>query len=342
MINKSKPVPSELRYDLVSHDWVVIATGRAKRPETFKKEKRVRHEISREKCPFCHIETQQAPTLIFSKGKNILSGKSIPEDWTVVSFPNKYPAFANGFSSRERKEGPHILMDAYGFHEIIATRDHKKQMAQFSVSQLKEVLDVYQQRYWAIMNDPDVNYISIFHNHGVEAGASVVHPHSQIIAIPIIDPHVNRSLMGSQHYLDTHNECIYCMLNEWDIKNGKRIVFENEEFLAVCPFASKGAFEVSIVPKKHLSYWERISEGQKYYLAEALQIVLKKIYKGLADPAYNFYLHTAPCDGTNYDYYHWHWVVIPKTSTWAGFEMGAGIEISTVAPEEAAGYLRRQ
>jgi len=121
-----------------------------------------------------------------------------------------------------------------------------------------------------------------------------------------------------------------------------RIVFENSEFLVICPFASKSAFQVIITPKKHQPYFERISENQKWQLAEAFKEALGRVYKGLKDPAYNFYLHTAPCDGTKNESYHWHWTILPKTSIWAGFEIGTRMEISTIEPEVAASHLRKQ
>ena len=131
-------------------------------------------------------------------------------------------------------------------------------------------------------------------------------------------------------------------MSDWERKNKERVVFENKGFLVICPFASKAAFEMIISPKKHLPYFEKISEKEKLQLAQALRVALNKLYKGLGDPAYNFYLHTAPCDGENYDHYHWHWTILPKTATWAGFELGTGIEISTIEPEKAAEYLRKQ
>jgi UDPglucose--hexose-1-phosphate uridylyltransferase len=131
-------------------------------------------------------------------------------------------------------------------------------------------------------------------------------------------------------------------MNEWEKKINKRVVSENEDFIAICPFASKTAFEVIISPKKHFSYFERIIEKEKFGLAEIFQKTMKKIYRGLQNPDYNFYLHTAPCDGQNHEYYHWHWTILPKTSVWAGFEIGTKMEISTIEPEKAAEYLRKQ
>ncbi|MCK4454008.1 galactose-1-phosphate uridylyltransferase [Candidatus Parcubacteria bacterium] len=337
--------PSELRFDLASKDWVVIATGRARRPETFKKERRKIEKVSKKDCPFCQINTQEKPTIVFSKGKKITfkSQDKVPSNWTTMSVPNKYPAFIpNSRIDKHIEGGLYEKMNAVGFHEVVITRDHNKQMSQFSVSQIKEVIDVYQERYLGLMKEKFVNYISIFHNHGVESGASIAHPHSQIITTPLIDTDLKKAIRNSKKYFRAHKKCLYCLMGEWERKTKKRVVFENKDFLVICPFASKMAFEVIISPKKHLSYFERITEKEKQQLAEAFQKALSKLYKGLNDPAYNFYLHTAPCDGRNYDHYHWHWTILPKTSTWAGFEIGTRMEISTIEPEKAADYLRKQ
>lgn len=362
MIKKSKmKFPSELRFDLISKDWVVIATGRGKRPEMFKKEKRKKTKVPKKLCPFCQIETQMKPTLIFSQGKKISLKREIPKDWTIIVIPNKYPALLP-YPKLEKKvvetsshlpprlallglvtEGKlYQTMNAVGFCELVVSRDHQKHFPHFKISQVKEIFDSYQERYLDLMKKPFVNYISIFHNHGVEAGASQPHPHSQIITTPLIDTDLQKALFNSGKYFRKNKKCVYCQMNKWERKVKKRIVFENKDFLAICPFASKGAFQVIISPKRHLSYFERISEKEKWQLAEAFQIAMKKLYKGLSDPSYNFYLHTAPCDGKKYDYYHWHWTILPKTATPAGFEIGTRMEISTIEPEKAAQYLRKQ
>src|SRR4030042_4544631 len=336
--------PSELRLDLVSRDWVVIATGRARRLETFKKERRKKETVPKNRCPFCQIHTQEAPTVVFSNGKRIplKSGDKIPKDWTTLSIPNKYPAFIPSSHLDEKIEGNiYQTMNAAGFHEIVITHDHKKQLAQFPVNLVKETIDVYQQRYLELMKEKFVHYVSIFHNHGVEAGATIAHPHSQIITTPLIDADLKRALENSKRYFKMHKRCVYCQMVKWEMKVKKRIIFENEDFLVVCPFASKSAFEVIISPKTHHPYFERATEKEKELLSEAFKAALNKIYKILNDPAYNFYLHTAPCDGRNYNYYHWHWTILPKTSTWAGFEIGTKMEISTIEPEKAAEYLKK-
>lgn len=335
--------PSELRFNLVSKDWIVIATGRARRPETFKEEEeRKDTEKSQKACPFCQVETQEKPTLIFVKGKKIAPEKGIPKDWTTIVIPNKFPAVLPGESLNERAEGPYQLMDGVGFHEIVVTRDHQKDIPQLKREEVKEVIDAYQERYLEFMNEKFVNYISIFHNHGAKAGASITHPHSQIMAIPVTDPDIENSLISSRRYWDIHQKCLHCEMLRWDKEDGRRVVFENEHFLALCPFASRMAFQIRIYPKTHLSYFERISEKQKLSLSEVLRVALQKLRKALRHPAYNFYLRTSPCDGKDHSHYHWHFEILPRTGIQAGFEFGAGIEISTIEPERAAEYLRKQ
>jgi UDPglucose--hexose-1-phosphate uridylyltransferase len=325
---------SELRLDLVSNDWVVIATGRARRPETFAQHKRVKETVSPKDCPFCQPQIiEQGVQLRYDKPDGA---------WDLLVVNNKYPAFSQGESLHERSEGPNKVMDGIGFHEIIITRDHEKQIAQFSVEEVKQVVDAYQARYLDLMNKKFVKYISIFHNHGREAGASIAHPHSQLIAIPVMDPDLRGSVEGAERYYKENKKCVYCTMIDWDIKDGRRIIYENEKFVVLCPFAPMVSFEVRVYPKEHQPYFEEINEEEKGLFAEALKEALSRIYQGLDDPAYNFYIHTAPCDKKNYTHYHWHLNILPKTAVWAGFELGTGIEISTIEPEKAAEFLRKQ
>ena len=336
-----KKIPSELRFDLISKDWVIIATGRAKRPEAFKLKKRAKIKISRKECPFCNIETQKPPLLIFSKGKKI-SSKKIPKDWTSIVIPNKYPALLPQKTLKKKREGKfYQKISGIGYCELVITRDHKKHFPHFELWQIKEVIDCYQLRYLDLMKKPYVAYVSIFHNHGAEAGASQPHPHSQIITTPLIDVDLLKALSNSKKYFEKTGKCIYCQMNKWEMKVKKRIIFENKDFLVLCPFASRSAFQTIISPKKHASNFEKISEKEKWNLAEAFKVAMTKLYKALDDPPYNFYLHTAPVKG-KHPYYHWHFTILPKTATPAGFELGTRMEICVVEPEKAAQFLKKQ
>jgi UDPglucose--hexose-1-phosphate uridylyltransferase len=343
MKNKKEKFPSEIRYDVISQDWVIVATGRAKRPEAFKKEKKEEISISEKECPFCNIETQEPPTLIFENQKEVSLKEGIPKNWTTIVIKNKFPALLPAKEIKVEREGKfYRKITGAGYCELVIPRDHYKDLAQLEIWQIKEILDCYQKRYLSLMKKPHVSYISIFHNSGKEAGASQPHPHSQIITTPLIDIDLKKALLKSKEYFQKTKNCIYCEMNSWEKKVKKRIVVENEDFLALCPFASKSAFEVIISPKFHSPHFEKITEKQKENLAQIFSIVMKKIAKGLNFPPYNFYLHTAPCDGKKYPYYHWHFTILPKVSIPAGFELGTKMEISAIEPEMAAEYLRNQ
>lgn len=331
---KNKTQISELRQDLITGDWVVIATGRARKPEDFIQNEKEKEEETGEKCFFCFPEEteQEKDVLIYADQKG---------DWSLRVFPNKYPAFSRSRVPKHFEDGPFFGMDGTGYHEVIVTRDHERHIALLNPLEVAEILDAYQERYIDLMGKKSVNYIEIFHNHGKEAGASIAHPHSQLMAIPVISPYLKGELDGAENYYKANKECAYCIMNEWECETQKRVVFENKESVAYCPFSSRAAFEVWVVPKKHKPYFERTTDKEKKEIAEALQFSLRKIYRALGNPAYNFYIHTSPCDGKDYPHYHWHIEILPKTATWAGFELSTGIEISTIQPEVAAEYLRK-
>jgi len=345
--------PSEFRFDVINKDWVIIATNRAKKPEAFKKTEK---KIQNKKCPFCNLGADSNPIVYFCDKKKIeikheenkfssankLLNK-IPRKWSSIVIMNKYPALIPGLKMEEKSEGRfYKTLEGVGYCELVITRDHKKHFPQFTLSQIKEVFDLYQARYLDLMRKPLVKYISIFHNYGKEAGASQPHPHSQIITTPFIDADLKRSLENSEKFYKKNKKCIYCEMNKWELRVKKRVIFENKNFLVFCPFASKIAFEIVISPKFHSAFFEEISEEQKWDLAAAFSVAMKKICRGLNNPPYNFYLHTAPCGKEkNYSFYHWHLTIMPKTSIGAGFELGTRMEISTLQPEKAADYLRK-
>ncbi len=338
-----KPAPkplSELRQDLVTGDWVVIAAARKNRPFDSKKIKNAwgAEDIpSEEDCIFCDPEgSGQEPDVLIYETK---SG-----DWTLRVFPNKYPAFARPRGRariKHKEEGPYFLMDGVGYNEVIVTRNHRKHIGKMDPIMVAEVIDAFQTRYLDLMNRKSVRYIEIFHNHGKAVGGSIFHPHSQLAAIPVISPYIRLELNGAKRYHRANKECVYCTMIEWELEKGNRVVFENNDFIVFCPFASRASFEMWVMPKKHSPYFERMSDEEKVDCGEALHEAIKRMDRVLNEPAFNFYLHTSPCDGKDYPHFHWHIEILPKTSIWAGFELSTGIEIAAVAPETAAEDLRK-
>ncbi len=321
---------SELRKDPVTGNWIVVAKGRGARSHAGKREKEVEDPI--ETCPF---EDPQAS----GNADAILLYKDVG-DWSLQVIPNKYPAFFGEGCPTISKVGPYSVQDGLGYHEVIITRDHSRHLALISIEKVVEVLRAYKERYLFLKKAECVKYISIFHNHGRGAGASLTHPHSQLVAIPILPSDIRRSLSGSNVFYKKHGKCVHCAMLDFEREDKKRIVFENKDFIAICPFISRDAYEVRIFPNEHSAYFENTGDAGISSLAEILQEVLKSFYKNLENPPYNFYLHTAPIGGAMHPKYHWHFEILPKTEIAAGFEMGTGIEISTIEPEKAAEILR--
>ena len=328
---------SELRQDIVSGEWVTIATARAKRPQDFLFAPKKRFDQSKESCPF---ENPNEAILLDVQKESAHATKQTGE-WFVRVVKNKFPAFAEGECSVLYKDGIYTKMEGAGHHEVVVTRDHNRSIADFTDEEAKLLMLAYKGRYLGLHTAPCVSYVFIFHNHGAESGATIAHPHSQIMALPVVSPDVQRSLVGSENYYRVNNRCVHCDVINFEIKSRVRVVHENEHALVVCPYASKTAFEMRIFPKRHASEFHTMDDDEYAGIGISLQIALQKLKRGLDDPSYNFFIHTAPTfDHTAYPHYHWHIEILPKTAIWAGFEIGTGIEISTIAPESAAAFLR--
>ncbi|MBI4132022.1 MAG: galactose-1-phosphate uridylyltransferase [Candidatus Sungbacteria bacterium] len=335
---------SELRQDPVTGDWVVVATGRARRPYAFRRHAPERPQ-SRTTCPFERLESKAVLVYDRAGERYRLTGKDrrhLEAKWWLEVVPNKYPAFKyRATCPIAAAQGPYRVTDGVGFHEVVVTRDHVRSLAGMRRDEAAMVFRAYRQRYLALKDEDCVEYISIFHNHGHDAGATISHPHSQIIAIPVIPPDVRRSLAGSAAYYKKHRRCVHCAMLAFERRDGRRIIYENTDFTVFCPYVSRQAFEIRIFPKRHQPEFEAISDRQTLAAADALKTALAKLSGGLKDPAYNFFIHTAPtADGVRAAHYHWHIEIIPKTAVWAGFEIGTGIEISSTPPEDAARFLR--
>lgn len=328
---------NEFREDLVSGEWVLFATGRAQRPELVKQEKPKAKLLPKSMCPF--EDPEKYGNVIVATYPN-----KEQTDWFIKVAKNKYPAVLEGDIGLPRKTGPFNVHEAKGRHEVVIFRGHDRFLHEFSKEELAETVRVYQERY-RTMTDGGVygKYALIFHNHGLRAGASVPHPHSQIISIPVLPPDIKRSINGSEGFYREHKKRIYDVMLEWERSEGKRIIFENKYFIAFCPFVSKTSYEVRIFPQESHAHFEKMPEKQLVYLGEILLTILRKIQAVLKDPDYNFFVHTAPIENTAMDvheFYTWHIEILPKISTSGAFELGSGIDVNIIDPDEAAKLLR--
>jgi len=327
----------ELRQDLVTNKWVIIATERARRPHSFSESKRI---ISKKRkiCPFCYGNEYMTPPEVLAFRDN---GKPNSSGWKVRVVPNKFPALVRKGKPELIKNGIYSTMNGVGAHEVIIhSPNHDLLLPLMNEKEIELVLKAYLIRYKELSKDSNIKFIQIIINHGKEAGASLDHPHSQLFGLPIVPNFVLDELEGSKKYFNKYKRCVFCEIIKKELQDGKRIIEETDKFVAFEPFASKLPFETLIIPKKHMESFSYMDEKDFEDCSKILRKTMKKIYDGLNDPPLNYWLHSSPLNN-NYNYYHWHFEVIPKLTTTGGFELGTGIIINTTLPEECAKYLKK-
>jgi UDPglucose--hexose-1-phosphate uridylyltransferase len=285
-------------------------------------------------CPFCPGNETQTPPDVFS----LKSEKG----WRVRVIPNKYPALSSSEEPVKVEEAdPFVWLTGRGHHEVVIESPiHNQTWGNMGARQMEDVIYCFLTRYRALREDKRVKYISIFRNHGERAGTSIIHPHSQIIATPIVPEQIRAEVEEARRYYDDRLRCAYCDVAEREKKEGKRLIMETEHYVAFAPFASRMPFEVWIVPKRHSPSFDQMSREEEKDLAWVLENLFKALYEGLSDPHYNVLFHSSPLRDSCEDYYHWHIEVLPRITVQAGFELGTGIYINTTFPEEAAEYIR--
>jgi UDPglucose--hexose-1-phosphate uridylyltransferase len=326
---------SEFRKDPVSEEWSIIAPERAKRPGEFGAHARRRIPTPIETCPFEDLEkTGNWPPYILAPNR----------DWRIAVIPNKFPALEHAKSacSPEKGDPMHIRREGVGYHDLLVFRDHTTRIDELPEDELVAAFHALQKRYLIAAADPCLRYTATHFNWGETAGASLYHPHIQILSLPIIPPHIAHSLAHATRYFKEAHTCVHCAIIAAEEKEGERIIEKTNGALVLVPFAARNPFETKIYPRQHEASFEHASEDSIRALARALQHTLSAMHKALGDPDLNFFLHTAPLRNKEaYAGYHWHIEIIPKFSIRAGFELGTGVDINIVAPETAAEVLKK-
>ena len=326
----------ELRKDPIISRWVIISTERGKRPSSFSTpDKKTRDDF----CPLCPGNEDKTPPEVFAH-RTAGAPPNTP-GWSLRVVPNKFPALRIEGDLDRRGDGMYDKMNGIGAHEvIIECPEHDATLASVSKEHFEKVLLSYRDRMNELYRDRRFKYMAVFRNQGEVAGASLAHPHSQIIALPIVPRRVMEEIEGSKAYFNYKERCVLCDIIRQEKEQAVRVVHENREFIAITPFASRFPFEIWILPKNHSSAFEDIPHAHYASLAELFSDTLKRLCLALNDPPYNFMLHTSPVSEKLNDYYHWHLEIIPRLTRVAGFEWGSGFYINPTAPEDAAQSLR--
>lgn len=334
---------STLRYDPTTGDWVIFAPSRARRP----------HELKRgvltspptagsppRMCPFCPGNEQLTPLEIYA-----LRGgtRANSPGWQVRVVPNMFPALRIEEDAQSLEESHPFFRfrGGCGAHEvIIESPEHDVFLGHQPVDQIELLLRTLQVRYLDLLGDLRFKAIVMFKNHGEGAGTSLKHPHCQLIATPVVPRQVRLKQAIAADYYDLMGRGLYAVLRDEELEAGKRVLTVNSDYVAVLPFASHVPFEIWILPRLQQATFGTVAAVHLKSLAEVLKTVLLKLYIGLDNPDFNLMIDTVTRGGEDQDYFLWHIQILPRLTTPAGFEMGSGMSINTVLPEEAAEYLR--
>lgn len=326
-----KPL-NEFRQDLVSGEWVLFATSRKHSFKSYAEDT----PQDKAECPFEDMAVS---------GQKIMGYYPDDKNRFAVIIKNKYPAVTPNLCVDMKSYGPFNTFDAIGDHEIVVYRNHDHRIFEFTAEDFVNMTRVYKKRYTELIaNNECAKYILIFHNHGQAAGASIFHPHSQIITTPILPPDVSHSIRGSLLFYEKHKKNVYSEILQWEQAERSRVIYENKEFIVFCPFVSKYPYEVRIFSKESHAHFNEMPDDVDQYYADALYTAMQKLNVVLNRPHLNMFIHTAPVGidfGVNlHEFYHWHTEIIPHLKIDAGFEIGTGIEVNPSNPDESAEALR--
>ena len=339
---------NELRKDYLLDRWVVIATERSRRPTDLAKPQPQASKAA--VCPMCVGNENMTPpaVMLYLKENSEIKRRQDPlvgerqKNWLVRVIPNLFPAF----SPPKQPEDPaqivksECLWDAVGHHEVIVeSPNHDEDPANAELPQLELVIKAYIERLKELSAKPYVKYISIIRNYGLEAGASLSHAHSQILATPMVPTTIQNEINASKTFFEEHGKCVFCNIIEREVK-GPRLVSEDSNFVVLAPYASLNPLEFWIIAKRHAPNILNLSASEVTAFAKTLKTSLKALKDLVNDPPYNYGVHLA-LDPQAKDSYHWHLEVYPKLAIWAGFEKSTGVYINTVTPETAADSLRK-
>jgi len=299
--------------------------------------------------PFAEGNESRTPAEVFAVREN--GSEPNGPGWIVRVVPNKFPALESEGELERVGEGVYDQISGIGAHEVVVeTPNPEEALADLSEAHVQKVALAYRHRLQELSRDPRIRYILIYKNHGSAAGATVLHSHTQILGMPVMPTTVKRELESARDHFLNKERCLFCDILRQELSSGSRIVFEEEDFVAICPFASRFPFEVLLLPRHHAHDFSRTSDEQLGSFAGSLKRVLQALKKTLGDPAYNFLLHSAPVaeapvhrsddwQTLSLDY-HWHVEIIPRLTRVAGFEWGTGFYMNPMPPEDAARYLR--
>ncbi len=340
---------NELRKDYLLERWVVIATERARRPTDLSKQRAEQGKSVT--CPLCPGNENMTPPAVLvylpSSGDDKVKKDADHNDfrhknWLVRCIPNLFPAFS---PPKQESDIQNTFVDytfgyAVGHHEVIVeSPNHGDHPSNAGIPQLIHLVNAYKDRLTELSKKPYVKYVQIFRNHGSEAGASLSHTHSQIIAMPFTPKVLSSEMAASETYYKSHKRCVFCDLIKREAQT-PRYITDNKHFAVFSPYASIHPLEFWVLPKRHSINLIDLTDEEIKAFAGVFKAAMEALKDLVNDPPYNYGFHLTLNQDAG-EYYHWHLEVYPKLAIWAGFEKSTGVYINTIPPETAAVELKK-
>jgi UDPglucose--hexose-1-phosphate uridylyltransferase len=260
--------------------------------------------------------------------------------WQNRVVRNKFPALVDDGQPIHTVDGVQHSMTAVGYHEVLV--DHPNHNTSFAVMQPAEILTVVetlQRRGRWMSQDSRIQQVIPFKNHGRLAGASLLHPHCQIIGMPVVPNTIRRRIMDIRRHHESTGEYVLCRMLQDELIRGERLVMVSEHFVCFVLYAALSPFHMWIVPRVHRPSFLDVPQIELADLAQVLHVVLRKVYVGLNNPDYNLIFRSSPVKEVCPDF-HWYISLVLRLSFMAGFEMGSGMHINPSLPESSAAFLR--
>ena len=325
---------SELRQDRTTGARVIIAPKRGTRPHARANARLGPRPRFDPTCPFCPGNEADLPGIVAETAMHGAPG------WRLRVVPNKYPAV-----QREQAVPAagvcREFRPARGVHQVIIESPwHDAELDSMGADELNAVVAVYRERSRALLGEDGVQAAILFRNYGPRAGASLLHPHAQIVALDVVPPKVAAMGAWAARYIQEHGRCVLCDELTSERKDGRRVVDENDAFVALVPFAAEHPFEIWLVPKRHQPSFTALDDGDLPPFAALLGRALRRLSVTLGDPPYNFVVDSAPKSELSAAHWHWKLRIVPEVATWGGFELGSGLPINPSSPEDDARELR--
>jgi UDPglucose--hexose-1-phosphate uridylyltransferase len=324
----------ELRLNLITREWVIIAREKGKRPEDFigaRERKRLPEFV--DTCPFCPGNEAKTPHEQYRI--------SDEKGWKIRVVPNKFAVLSKDGERQRINVGLKKNVNGVGLHEvIIETPAHNLTTATMHVEQLKEVMQTYKDRFVEIYKDPRVEHVIIFKNNGPASGTTIEHSHSQIVGIPVAPLQIRSRIENSMRYFDETGECLLCNTLNDELSDGSRILCNTEHFVSFVPYAALSAFHIWIFPKRHSGSFSDIRPEEMWDLAINLKKTMLKLYYGLEHPDFNYVIRSGKPDNSSSEFIHWYISIVPRVAMASGFELGSGMYINPLMPEVSAEFLR--